>query len=114
MRTLVLGQPSLRHRELFKAASESLAAVEEILKPGTTFGEVFDLHTKIIEERGLTRHRLNTNGYAIGARFSPSWMENETFVSGNPLLLAENMTVFVHAMLMDSETDTAMLLGQSF
>lgn len=114
MRTLILGQPSLRHRELFKAASESLNEVEEILKPGASFGSVFDLYTTIIEERGLTRHRLNTNGYSIGARFSPSWMENEIFFSGNPLLLEENMTVFVHAMLMDSDSDTAMLLGQSF
>jgi Xaa-Pro dipeptidase len=114
MRTLILGQPSFRHRELFKAASESLLAVEEILKPGTSFGEVFDLHRSIMEERGLTKHRLNTNGYSIGARFSPSWMENQMFYSGNPVLLEANMSVFVHAMLMDSESDTAMLLGQSF
>jgi Xaa-Pro dipeptidase len=114
MRTLVLGQPSLRHKELYKATSESFSAVEDILKPGSSFGEIFDLYTKIIEERGLTRHRLNTNGYAIGARFSPSWMENEIFFSGNPLLLDENMTVFIHAMLMDSDSDTAMLMGQSY
>lgn len=114
MRTLILGQPSLRHKELFKAASESFSAIEEILKPGTSFGEIFDLYTKIIEERGLTRHRLNTNGYSIGARFSPSWMENEIFFSGNPLLLEENMTVFIHAMLTDSENDTAMMLGHSY
>lgn len=114
MRTIVLGQPSQRHKELYEAASEGLQAVSEILKAGTSFGEVFDLYTKLIEERGLTRYRLNTNGYAIGARFSPSWMENEMFYSGNSLLLESNMTVFLHAMLMDAENDTAMLLGQSF
>jgi hypothetical protein len=49
------------------------------------FGEVFDAHSEVMDERGLTRHRLNACGYSVGARFTPSWMEHQMFHTGNPL-----------------------------
>ncbi|MGO7711762.1 aminopeptidase P family protein, partial [Rhizobium johnstonii] len=58
-------------------------AIETVLKPVQTFGDVFDMHARIIDERGLARHRLNACGYSLGARFSPSWMEHQMFHVGN-------------------------------
>lgn len=71
MRTVVVGDPTHRHRELFSACLETIQAIETVLKPGHTFGDVFDMHAKIMDERGLARHRLNACGYSLGARFSP-------------------------------------------
>ncbi len=114
MRTVVIGTASHRHRELYSACLETLQAIETILKPGHTFGDVFDMHAKIMDERGLARHRLNACGYSLGARFSPSWMEHEMFHMGNPQEIEENMSLFVHMIIMDSDSGTAMTLGQTY
>ncbi|NTF87892.1 aminopeptidase P family protein [Agrobacterium rhizogenes] len=114
MRTVVIGDPSHRHRELFSACLETIQTIETVLKPGHTFGDVFDMHAKIMDERGLARHRLNACGYSLGARFSPSWMEHEMFVAGNPQEIEESMSLFVHMIIMDSDTGTAMTLGQTY
>ncbi|MBN8951338.1 MULTISPECIES: Xaa-Pro peptidase family protein [unclassified Rhizobium] len=114
MRTVVIGTPSHRHRELYSACLETLQAIETVLMPGHTFGDVFDVHAKIMDERGLARHRLNACGYSLGARFSPSWMEHEMFHMGNPLEIQENMSLFVHMIIMDSDSGTAMTLGQTY
>ena len=114
MRTVVIGDPTHRHRELFNACLETIQAIETVLKPGHTFGDVFDMHAKIMDERGLARHRLNACGYSLGARFSPSWMEHEMFHAGNPQEIEESMSLFVHMIIMDSDTGTAMTLGQTY
>lgn len=114
MRTVIIGEPTPRHVELYEACRLSLDAITAILRPGTTFGQVFDAHAEVMDERGLTRHRLNACGYSVGARFTPSWMEHQMFHAGNPLEIAPDMTLFVHMIIMDSETGTAMTLGQTY
>ena len=114
MRTVIVGEPTPRHVELYEACRLSLDAITAILRPGTTFGQVFDAHAEVMDERGLTRHRLNACGYSVGARFTPSWMEHQMFHAGNPLEIAPDMTLFVHMIIMDSETGTAMTLGQTY
>lgn len=114
MRTIIIGEPSDRHMELYAASREAMDAITAILKPGTTFGAVFDAHADIMDDHGLTRHRLNACGYSLGARFTPSWMEHQMFHAGNPLEIAPDMTLFVHMIIMDSEAGAAMTLGQTY
>lgn len=114
MRTVVIGEPSNRHRELYAACRETIQAIETVLRPGNTFGTVFDVHAKCMDERGLARHRLNACGYSLGARFSPSWMEHQMFHIGNPQPIEPDMSLFVHMIIMDSDTGTAMTLGQTY
>jgi Xaa-Pro dipeptidase len=114
MRTIVVGEATNRHRELYSACRETIQAIEMVLRPGNTFGTVFDVHAKIIDERGLARHRLNACGYSLGARFSPSWMEQQMFHAGNPQEILPNMSLFVHMIIMDSDSGTAMTLGQTY
>ncbi|SIQ26366.1 Xaa-Pro dipeptidase [Rhizobium sp. RU20A] len=114
MRTVIIGEPSNRHRELYSACREAMQAIEMVLRPGNTFGTVFDVHARIMDERGLAKHRLNACGYSVGARFSPSWMESQMFHVGNPHPIEPDMSLFVHMIIMDSETGTAMTLGQTY
>ncbi|THK37556.1 aminopeptidase P family protein [Ensifer sp. MPMI2T] len=114
MRTVVIGEPTNRHRELYSACRETIQAIEMVLRPGNTFGTVFDVHAKIMDERGLARHRLNACGYSLGARFSPSWMEHQMFHVGNPEEIEPDMSLFVHMIIMDSDSGTAMTLGQTY
>jgi Xaa-Pro dipeptidase len=114
MRTVLIGEPTTRHRELYNACRETILAIEEVLRPGHTFGDVFDTHARIIDERGLTRHRLNACGYSLGARFSPSWMEHQMFHLGNPQEILPDMSLFVHMIIMDSDSGAAMTLGHTY
>jgi Xaa-Pro dipeptidase len=114
MRTVVIGTPNDRQKELYAASRDAIEAIEQVLTPGNTFGTVFDTHARIMDERGLARHRLNACGYSVGARFSPSWMEHQMFHMGNPEPILPGMTLFVHMIIMDSDTGTAMTLGQTY
>lgn len=114
MRTVIIGKPTERHLELYEASRAALEAVRETLVAGKTFGDVFDAHTRVMDERNLTRHRLNACGYSLGARFTPSWMEHQMFHAGNPTVIEPGMTLFAHMIIMDSESGTAMTLGETY
>ncbi|PAP95349.1 M24 family metallopeptidase [Mesorhizobium wenxiniae] len=114
MRTVLTGKVTKRHQELFDAARAALLAVEKVMTPGNTFGDVFDAHARTLEAHNLTKHRLNACGYSLGARFTPSWMDMPMFYQGNPEPIAPNMTLFAHMIIMDSETETAMTLGRTY
>ena len=114
MRTILIGKATKRHQELYEAAHDALLAVEKAMVPGNSFGDVFDAHARVMEARGLTRHRLNACGYSVGARFTPSWMDKQMFFSGNPEPIAPDMTLFAHMIIMDSDSETAMTLGRTY
>ncbi|MGL4406167.1 MAG: M24 family metallopeptidase, partial [Notoacmeibacter sp.] len=114
MRTIVIGKPTKRHQDLFEAAASALAACEAEIVPGRTFGDVYEAHARALDALDLSRHRLNACGYSLGARFSPSWMERQMFYAKNPEVIAANMVLFAHMIIADSETGTAMTLGQTY
>lgn len=114
MRTVVIGEPTERHRELFDAAETALIACEEQMVPGNTFGDVFEAHASILDERGLHPHRINACGYSLGATFAPSWIDTPMFYRKNPFVIRTNMSLFLHIIIMDSETETAMTLGRTY
>jgi Xaa-Pro dipeptidase len=114
MRTVLVGRPTGRHRELHAACVEALAACEEAMRPGRSFGEVFDAHARIMDDHGMTKHRLNACGYSLGARYAPSWMDWPMFYRDNPALVEPNMVLFAHMILMDSDSGAAMCLGRTY
>lgn len=114
MRTVLTGKPSKRHLELYEAASEALAVVEKSLNATSSFGDVFESYAKVMEAHDLTRHRMNVCGYSVGARFAPTWMEPQMFNAGNPERIQPDMTLCASIIIMDSDTETAMTLGQTY
>ena len=114
MRTLLVGEATPRHRELFDAAREALLACEARLVPGAHDGRgVRRPCPACSTRRGLREHRLNACGYSLGAVFTPSWMDWPMFYAGNPVELAPGMVFFLHMILMDSDSGTAMCLGRT-
>jgi Xaa-Pro dipeptidase len=114
MRTIVIGKPRPLHGKLFEASQEALTAVVENMQTGRTFGDVFQAHADALDAHGLSSHRLNACGYSLGARFTPSWMEHQMFYENNPQEIKPGMTLFAHMIIVDSDTETAMTLGQTF
>ncbi|MFK5978634.1 MAG: Xaa-Pro peptidase family protein [Rhizobiaceae bacterium] len=114
MRTIIVGKPTGRHEELYEATRDALIGVREAMVVGKTFGDMFDAHAQIMDAAGLTRHRLNACGYSLGAVYSPCWMDDPMIYSENPTIIEENMVIFTHMIIADSDTNTAMTLGQSY
>jgi Xaa-Pro dipeptidase len=114
MRTHVVGRAKPLHRAYHAAAREALLACEAELRPGRTAGDVFQAHARIFDAHGLSRHRLNACGYALGAKFTPSWMDAPMFYEGNDFTIAESQVYFLHMILMDSDSQTAMCLGRTY
>ena len=113
MNTLIVGTPRPEHERMREAAREALLACEAALKPGNAMGDVFNEHVRILDKYGYRQERLNACGYSVGARFNPCWMDSQMFFEGAETRIEENMTFFLHMILMDSETGAAQCLGRT-
>ncbi len=114
MRTHVVGCLKPLHAPYHAAAREALDACAAELRRGRTAGDVFAAHARVFDARGLSPHRLNACGYALGARFTPSWMDSPMFYEGNPHPIGPDEVYFLHMILMDSATETALCLGRTY
>jgi len=114
MRTHVVGEPRPLHQPYHAAAQAALLACEAEFKPGRTAGDVFAAHARVFDAHGLSRHRLNACGYALGAKFTPSWMDPPMFYEANDFTIGEGQVYFAHMILMDSDSETAMCLGRTY
>lgn len=114
MRTIVIGKPDPRQIQLHEASRAALQAVEDAMRIGQTFGDVFEAHRKVMDEAGLARHRLNACGYSLGAHYAPCWMDAPMFYDANPAVIEENMSLFAHMIIMDSDSGKAMCLGRTY
>jgi Xaa-Pro dipeptidase len=114
MHTVCVGESTPRHRAYHAACAEALAGCAAELRPGRAAHDVFAAHARAFDAAGLGSHRLNACGYSLGAKFTPSWMDPPMFYENNPWALAAGMVVFVHMILMDSESGTAMCLGRTY
>jgi Xaa-Pro dipeptidase len=114
MRTIIVGKPTARHLELYEAASAALVAVRDTMVVGNTLSDMFAAHARVLDDAGLVRHRLNACGYSMGASYAPCWMDRPMIYDGNTTVIEKNMVLFLHMIIADSETNTAMTLGQSY
>ena len=114
MRTHVVGRPKPLHEPYHAAAREALVACADELRPGRTAGDVFAAHARVFDAHGLREHRLNACGYSLGARFTPSWMDAPMFYAGNPHPIGPDEVYFLHMILMDSASETALCLGRTY
>jgi len=113
MRTVPLGQVPPRQAEMFQVARDALLAVEDRFRPGTTFGEAFDAHARVLDAAGYEAHRMNACGYSLGTTFAPNWMDWPMLYRDNPVVIAPGMVIFCHIIIFDSDRGLAMTLGRS-
>ena len=115
MRTIPIGKANPKHYKMHEACLEALNKCKEILISGNTVGEVFNEHAKTFDDLGYNKSRMNACGYSLGATFSPNWMDVPPMIfANNPLILKPGMIFFMHMILMDSENQLAMNLGETY
>ena len=113
-RTIPIGKADTKHFKMHEACIEALNKCEIKLKPGNKIGEVFDIHAKTFDDLGYKNSRMNACGYSLGATFSPNWMDWPMLYTGNPYVIKPGNIFFMHMILMDSENNLAMNLGETY
>ena len=113
-RTIPIGKSDPKHHKMHEACVEALINCENKLKPGNKVGEVFDVHAKTFDNLGYNKARMNACGYSLGATFSPNWMDWPMLYTGNPYVIQPGNVFFMHMILMDSENNLAMNLGETY
>jgi len=113
-RTVPIGKVNDKQKKMYAACVEALKSCENKLKPGNKVGEVFDVHADVFDRLGYKKSRMNACGYSLGTTFSPNWMDWPMLYTGNPVVLAPGMVFFMHMILMDSENELAMNLGETY
>ena len=113
-RTIPIGKPNAKHYKMHEACVEALKNCERKLIKGNKIGEVFDIHAKTFDELGFKKSRMNACGYSLGATFSPNWMDWPMLYTENPYKITAGNVFFMHMILMDSENQLAMNLGETY
>ena len=113
-RTLPIGKADAKHIKMHEACVQALKNCEEKLKPGNKVGEVFDIHAKTFDDLGYNKARMNACGYSLGSTFSPNWMDWPMLYTGNPYTIQPGNVFFMHMILMDSDSQLAMNLGETY
>ena len=113
-RTIPIGKADPKHFKMHEACVQALKNCESKLIPGNKAGEVFDVHAKTFDDLGYNKARMNACGYSLGATFSPNWMDWPMLYTGNPYVIQPGNIFFMHMILMDSESNLAMNLGETY
>jgi len=113
-RTIQIGKVYPEHYKMYEACVEALKNCEYKLKPGNKIGDVFDAHAKTFDNLGFKKARMNACGYSLGATFSPNWMDWPMLYTGNPYIIEPGNVFFMHMILMDSDKNLAMNLGETY
>ena len=113
-RTIPIGKINDKQKKMYEACAEALKACEKKLKPENKVGEVFDVHAEVFDKLGYKKSRMNACGYSLGTTFAPNWMDWPMLYTGNPVILLPGMVFFMHMILMDSDNQLAMNLGETY
>ena len=113
-RTIPIGKADPKHIKMHEACLEALNNCENKLKPGNKIGEVFDVHAKTFDDLGYKKARMNACGYSLGSTFSPNWMDWPMIYTDNPYVIQSGNIFFMHMILMDSDNQLAMNLGETY
>ena len=113
-RTIPIGEINIKQKKMYEACVVALKACESKLKPGSTAGEIFDVHAKTFDDLGYKNSRMNACGYSLGSLFAPNWMDWPMLYTGNPYVIKPGNVFFMHMILMDSDNELAMNLGETY
>ena len=113
-RTIAIGRSDPKHIKMHEACLEALQNCEKKLITGNTVGEVFDVHAQTFDNHGYNKSRMNACGYSLGSTFSPNWMDWPMLYTGNPYKIVPGNIFFMHMILMDSNSNLAMNLGETY
>ncbi|MBI1773904.1 MAG: aminopeptidase P family protein [Proteobacteria bacterium] len=114
-RTASIGKARPEHRALFELVREALDAMTAAARPGDPLGNIDREHRRIFDAAGYAAQRQWTAGYSLGATFPPRGLMDypPLLYADNPTIARPGMVLFLHAVLTDERTESAMTLGHT-
>lgn len=106
-RTVVVGEPSPRIRELYTVVEEALRLATEALRPGTSVAEIVEL----VEEchRGYEQNTWGRIGFSMEIAYPPIWIGALSLMRGDPHTIEAGMVITMEPGLSYSDGATMML-----
>lgn len=112
--TILFGRPDPRQLRMYDVCRATLERMTTIARPGTTLGEIFEVHAAGLDAAGFRAHRYGATGYSVGCTFPPTSMDVPPMIyAGNPTRCEPGMTLFYHVMIGDSDTGFGMGVGHT-
>ncbi|MFJ7417111.1 M24 family metallopeptidase [Streptomyces uncialis] len=99
MRTIVIGEPPTRVREVADCVERATEAAVAAAGPGAPAPAPDDACNAVLGELDLVRRRCHRIGYSLGVAYPPGWLEPMTLVEGDPHVLAPGMSFTVEPNL---------------
>jgi Xaa-Pro aminopeptidase len=106
-RTVVVGEPSERVRELYALAENALRRATEALRPGTSVAEIVEL----VEEchRGYEQNTWGRIGFSMEIAYPPIWIGALSLMRGDSHTIEAGMVITMEPGLSYSDGATMML-----
>lgn len=90
-RTLILGEPQPKVKDLASVVLEGMNAALDFIKPGVTCEDIEGVWQKTIEKSGFIKD--SRIGYSMGLNYPPDWGEHTASIrQGDKTVLQPNMT----------------------
>lgn len=113
MRTIVVGKPSARVREVADCLKRATEAAIAAAVPGAPAPAPDAACNAVLAELDLVKNRCHRIGYSLGVAYPPGWLEPMTLVEGDPHVLAPNMSFTIEPNLHLPEEGFGMKLGDT-
>ena len=92
-RNAVLGVPSEKARKYFNALVQGVQAMEEIMRPGVKFSQLFDRTVSTVRTAGVPDYRRQLTGHSLGLQV----VESPLISPINNMVVEEDMVMAIEA-----------------
>ncbi len=106
-RTVVVGEPSRRVRELYEVVRDALHRATDALRPGTKVAEIVELVAEC--HRGYERNTWGRFGFSMEIAYPPIWIGALSLMRGDPHTIEPGMVITMEPGLSYSDGATMML-----
>jgi Xaa-Pro aminopeptidase len=106
-RTVVVGKPSARVRELYEVVRDALDRATDALRPGTRVAEIVELVAEC--HRGYEQNTWGRFGFSMEIAYPPIWIGALSLMRGDPHTIEAGMVITMEPGLSYSDGATMML-----
>ncbi len=106
-RTVVVGEPSARVRELYEVVRDALERATDALRPGTSVAEIVELVAQC--HRGYEQNTWGRFGFSMEIAYPPIWIGALSLMRGDQHVIEPGMVITMEPGLSYSDGATMML-----
>ncbi len=106
-RTVVVGEPSVRLRELYALVKDALDRATDALRPGVSVHEIVELVASL--QGGYEQHTWGRFGFSMEIAYPPIWIGGLSLMRGDEHVLEPGMVITMEPGLAYADGATMML-----